>query len=215
MTYPARKGGRFQESDDALDNGTKEPDRELLLADYHLAQRCAAGEVAAWEELYVQCHDRLLGFIRDLLGDLSEDASLVDELAARVWYALVEKDGELLTRYDPARGARLITYMRALSKDMMSRYFRSERRRRNRELIASRQKPTYHDAEIDHTSSTLEEFLTTLSRQDHQFCTESLMGDGGNGRLCDAIHETPNVWQKSRRLYRRLLGFLDWKERSS
>ena len=75
-----------------------------LSADAALASRCLAGDVAAWEELYAQCHEPLLVSIRVMLGPQSADASLVDEIAARVWYALVAKDGELLARYKPSRG---------------------------------------------------------------------------------------------------------------
>ena len=49
---------------------------------------------------------------------------LVDEITARVWYALVADDGKLLERYDPSRGARLITFLRALTKGVASGYFR-------------------------------------------------------------------------------------------
>ena len=68
-----------------------------------LAKRCLSGEVAAWEELYAQCHEPLLVSIRIMLGPQSADATLVDEIAARVWYALVANDGELLSRYKPSR----------------------------------------------------------------------------------------------------------------
>ena len=74
-----------------------------LCADGLLAKRCLAGEVAAWEELYAQCHEPLLISIRIMLGPQSADASLVDEIAARVWYALVANDGKLLSRYKPSR----------------------------------------------------------------------------------------------------------------
>ena len=76
---------------------------EGICADGLLAKRCLAGEVAAWEQLYAQCHEPLLVSIRIMLGSQSADANLVDEIAARVWYALVANDGELLSRYKPSR----------------------------------------------------------------------------------------------------------------
>ena len=65
--------------------------------------RCIAGEVAAWEEIYAQCHTPLQTFVRRRLGPTRHDPELVDELTARVWYALVADDGKLSKRYDPQR----------------------------------------------------------------------------------------------------------------
>ncbi len=79
-------------------------------------ERCLAGEVAAWEELYAQYHDVLLASVRCFLGQARSDHNLVDEIAARVWYALVANDGALLAKYDPKRGARIITFMRLWQK---------------------------------------------------------------------------------------------------
>ncbi|HBO46263.1 MAG TPA: hypothetical protein DD670_20525, partial [Planctomycetaceae bacterium] len=108
---------RERDLDDARgDEGTLELDRDELGAsefeldaidaDGELVARCAAGEVGAWEELYDQCHVPLLRAIRCLLGQTVPDQNLIDELAARVWYALIDKDGKLLARFDKQRGAR-------------------------------------------------------------------------------------------------------------
>lgn len=90
-------------------------------ADLLLAERCLAGEPAAWEEFYTQCHEPLLVSVRIMLGPQGSDANLVDEIAARVWYALVANDGELLARYKPDQGARLITFICKLAKDQIVR----------------------------------------------------------------------------------------------
>jgi hypothetical protein len=92
-------------------------------ADSLLAKRCCAGEPAAWEQFYAQCHEPLLASIRMMLGLQSSDANLVNDIAARVWYALVENDGALLARYKPDQGTMLITFMCALAKDQIVRYF--------------------------------------------------------------------------------------------
>ena len=55
-----------------------ETDVAGIRADALLAQRCLAGEVAAWEQLYRQCHEPLLASIRVMLGRQSSDVSLVD-----------------------------------------------------------------------------------------------------------------------------------------
>ena len=121
----------------------------------------------AWEELHLQCHDNLVGTICCLLRGRSNDTNLADEIAARVWYALVEKDGELLLRYDPECGARLITFMRAIARDIMCRHFRSERRRSIRECEASREHPGHLSAQIDQVDISLEEFLARGSRPEN------------------------------------------------
>ena len=57
---------------------------EGIRADAALVERCRVGEVAAWSELYAQCHDSLLASISIMLGPQSGDLDLIDELAARV-----------------------------------------------------------------------------------------------------------------------------------
>ena len=103
-------------------------DHEGIVADVALAKRGVAGEVAAWEQLHGQCHDALLATIQNMLGLQGADGGLTDEIAARVWYTLVANDGELLQRYKPKYGARLITFIGSIAKDEVSRHLRSERR---------------------------------------------------------------------------------------
>jgi hypothetical protein len=196
------------------DNGRGEPALECVNAkalgeDYELAQRCAAGEVAAWEELYSRYHAPLLSSIKALLQGHSDDFNLVDEIAARVWYALVDNDGELLLRYDPSRETRLITFMRAVAKDFLYRHFRSERRRLTREAVACRDKPAHHQAELDRAPVDLEDFLDTLSAGDKRFYDEYLLdnpSDDGHSRRQGL--SPVNIWQKTHRLYKRMLRFL-------
>jgi len=180
--------------------------RAGLRADGLLANRCLAGEVAAWEELYAQCHEPLLVSIRIMLGSQSADASLVDEIAARVWYALVANDGQLLSRYKPSRGARLITFMRARASSEMVRYIRTEVRRRKRELAALRERPQYQGQDGTQPVNVLAEFLGTLTPREQVFCNEHLLGEPSDvvGRTCS----TSNIWQLSHRIRRKLLRFL-------
>jgi hypothetical protein len=164
------------------------------------------GDVAAWEEFYAQCHNPLMVSIRIMLGRRSSDISLVEEIAARVWYAMVANDGELLSRYDPGRGARLITFMRTMAKDEISRHYRAEFRRRERLLAALRERPQHH-ADLGHASSSLAEFLGTLTPNERTFCSEYLLAQAPEGTA--AKHSMANVWQLSRRVYQKLLRFLD------
>ena len=55
-----------------------------------------AGDEQAWEQLYRQHHRRLLRTIKSLCGPETADVHLVEEIAARVWYALLRDDGQLL-----------------------------------------------------------------------------------------------------------------------
>ena len=180
--------------------------RAALRADKLLAKRCLAGEVAAWEELYDQCHKPLLVSIRIMLGKQSADANLVDEMAARVWYALVANDGELLSRYEPRRGARLITFMRSLARDEILRYIRSEVRRRNRELTAARERPQYQGQDSTQPVNPLGEFLATLTPHEKVFCNDYLLAMP-TGAM-ETAYTKSNIWQLSHRIRRKLLRFM-------
>jgi DNA-directed RNA polymerase specialized sigma24 family protein len=183
-------------------------DKKALAADAKLAKRCVAGEVSAWEELYAQCHDPLCALIRGLLGSHA-DLNLVDEMAARVWYALVANDGELLARYSPKHGARLITFMRSLAKDEICRHFRTELRRRERELCALREKSPHQSNDLAQSVHAMSEFLAILTPRERGFCNAFLLADpSGATQAC-----TPNnVWQLTHRIYHKLLRFIDHGE---
>ena len=175
-----------------------------VLSDRKLVERCLAGEVAAWEELYAQCHQPLLSLISAMLRQ--PDASLVDEIAARVWYALVENDGELLGRFDPARGTRLITFMRALARDLAARHYRSELRRQKREREVLRQKSRYHIPEEDATDASLDEFMATLTPHERGFCSRHHLATPSDEG--EQLASPDSVWQLTRRIRRKLLRFL-------
>jgi hypothetical protein len=181
-------------------------DREGIRADGLLTKRCLAGEVAAWEQLYAQCHEPLLVSIRIMLGSQSADANLVDEIAARVWYALVANDGELLSRYKPSRGARLITFMRVRANSEIVRYIRSEVRHHKRELAALRERPQYQGHDGAQPVNVLAEFFGTLTPREQVFCSEHLLGESSD--VLGAACSTSNFWQLSHRIRRKLLRFL-------
>ncbi len=178
----------------------------LLLADHQLAQRCVAGDVAAWEQLYSIYHDRLVASARAMLAGKSCDPTLAEELTTRVWYLLVVKDGELLTRYDPSRGARLMTFLRVLVRDVMGRHFRTEQRRTAREVIAVSDRRNHHAAELDQVDVSLGEFLATLSASEREFCGGHLLNsEESDGPLAELT--SANVWQKTHRVYRRFVEY--------
>jgi hypothetical protein len=176
-------------------------------ADAGLAKRCLSGEVLAWEQFYAQCHEPLLTSVRVMLGPQSADANLVDEIAARVWYALVAADGALLARYKPDRGARLITFMRALAKDEMVRYFRAEIRRRKRELASQRERPEQQDEDAGQLLRSMTEFFSTLTSHERVFCGDYLLTEPSTD--VEQKYSKANIWQLSRRIRCKLLHFLD------
>lgn len=183
-------------------------DAESLRADAELAGRCVKGEVAAWEELYAQCHAPLLAAIRKMLGSQGGDLSLVDEMAARVWYALVEDDGQLLTRYNPKRGARLITFLRSLAKDHIVRHVRSEQRRRSRELKAARKRSPARQSMVAENDAALSEFLVSLTPAERSFTDSYLLAppvQNAEGEC--SPHSTTSIWRLTANIRQKLIDF--------
>jgi hypothetical protein len=176
-------------------------------ADRALADRCLLGDVAAWEEIYHQCHDPLCVSIKSLLGPGFHDPNLVDDIAARVWYALVKNDGELLDRFDPSRDLRLGVFLRGLARVELMQYFRAERRRLVREAEAGR-KPSGSSLNEWQIGVILNEFTATLTPGERQFVDEYLLSlcqedENADGpKLTDA-----NIWQRRHRIRSKLLKF--------
>ncbi len=190
-----------------------------MAADQDLVQRCLAGEVSAWGELYAQYHPPLCTAIKAILGRQSYDPNLVDEIAARVWYAIIADDGQRLGRYDPKRGGHLSTYLALIARNTVKEYFRAERRRRQREMAASLPEagfggPPSHALWLspeDYLSSLeMGEFLATLTPSAQEFLAAFLLGSplAGDGvRISRA-----GVRQRIHRLRAKLRTFLSGDE---
>ena len=108
-----------------------------LIEDRQLVDRCLLGDSKAWSKIYHLHHDRLLMAIRTLTFGNQANAELVDEIVARVWFAVVDNDARLLDRFDPQRGCRLIAFLTGIAKFETLNFFRSERRRKRREEYVS------------------------------------------------------------------------------
>jgi DNA-directed RNA polymerase specialized sigma24 family protein len=191
--------------DGAGDAAQRLVDLEGVDADARLVKRCIAGEVAAWEELYDQCHPALLRSIEHLLGDGRADPNLVDELAARVWYALVAKDGKLLAKFDAERGARLGTFMRCIAKDVGGRHFRSESRRRRRERAAGKRRPIRHGTSGD-AGSTMADLAETLTPGEQEFLEQCLLSNDPTEES-SREYSTANMWKLASRIRRKIKEF--------
>ena len=102
------------------------------------------------------------------------DFSRVDELAARVWYALVRHDGELLNRFDPARHTRLAGFLRGLARIEIMHYFRAEYGRRMQDSACPC--PTGGGTAVSdwQVSAMIEDFAATLTAGEQEFLEEHL-----------------------------------------
>ncbi len=172
--------------------------------DRRLAERCLSGEVSAWEEFYGRFHGPLCTAISGMLGPGGSDLSRVDEIAARVWYALVRNDGELLNRFDPARHARLGAFLRGLARIEIMQYFRAEYRRRTQEaacLALESGRSTTSDWQV---TAMIEDFATTLTAGEQEFLEEHLLGQSEDG---ESELSRANIWQRCSRIRSKLRAF--------
>ena len=186
------------------------PTKPLSLAaqDRLLVERCLAGEISAWSEIYRQFHERLLSSIRNLLGRQGQDTNLVEEIAARVWYALVKNDHELLGKFDARRGCRLSTFLFVLAKNETRVLFRSERRRKSREQLASRSELEGGlGGELGKTLSD-EEFLVTLSPAEKTFYLDVLVARPAERELAQQAYSSEYLWQLRHRVRKKLERFI-------
>ena len=182
-----------------------------------LIERCIRGDSSAWDQLYRQFSRPLWASIRLLMGPGSVDPNLVDEIAARVWFSLAADDGRLLGQYSPERG-KFTTYLATIARNEFRTYFRSERRSRNRERIASRREQS--DGEFSRTSldHSIIDFVKKLTPAEQGFCLEVLLstdmnssngnGNGKNGNNGKAAYSPSNTWQLRHRIHRKLERYL-------
>jgi DNA-directed RNA polymerase specialized sigma24 family protein len=180
--------------------------RSKPAGDRRLVDRCLAGETTAWSELYQDCHPKLLAAVRTLLGSAGQDFSLVDEVAARVWYGLVKDGGALLSRFDDGRGCRLTTFVSSIAKREIKQFLRSEKRRLSRERKASRSEI---QAELPLTALTAdfqEQFLDKLTRSERTYFDCVLVPSAP--AEVDPAYSADNRWQLQHRVRKKLEAFL-------
>jgi len=177
-----------------------------VLQDQDLVNRCLAKEAGAWSQMYARFHAPLMASVRAFLGQGGRDAHLVEEIAARVWYALVRDDFWLLGRFDVQRGCRLSTFLSLIAKAQARLLLRSERRRRLREQTVAK-----HEIEEpnDNGLYTLsgEEFVAMLSPAEKRFLVDVLVASAD--RSAHDRYSSQNLWQLRRRVREKLLKFLE------
>lgn len=176
----------------------------LVQRDGQLIHRCLAGDVSAWSEIYREFHDSLLVSIRRYLNRAGQDANLVEEIAARVWYALIKNGFELLAKFDVSRGCRLSTYLSVVAKNETRVLFRSERRRRSREQLASKPDITDENLIESHQLMSDGEFLVTLSQAERAYFLDVLVASPTDREAAEQSYSTENNWQLRHRIRRKL-----------
>lgn len=179
-----------------------------IQGDRKIIDQCLAGKPAAWSDLYRKCHEPLVMAIRIFLRDSAADTNLIDEIAARVWYAVVRNSGELLSRFDVSRGCRLTTFLSVLAKSEARQYFRSERRRRSREEVASRREGEVHSDNLLIASATEEEFIGTLTPSERVYYESVLLAPKSDDSARQ--YSSENGWQLRRRVRKKLSQYLEY-----
>jgi DNA-directed RNA polymerase specialized sigma24 family protein len=169
--------------------------RDRLLVD-----ACLAGSRSAWRALFEEQNRRLLRAIACMLGPLQRhDVELIDEIAAQVWSAVVNEDCNLLRRFDESRG-RLATYLAAIAKDQLVRFFRSERRRERREAESLRGKPSV--STFEHLGVSLEDIVASLTPSEREFFEHVLTNGASNGDAKE--YSNANRWTLTSRIRAKL-----------
>lgn len=177
--------------------------------DRNLIDRCLSGDRVAWERLYDQFHAPLLLAIRIFLGRSGSRHDLVDDIAAKVWFTVIDRQAQMLDRFDSDRGCRLSTFLASIAKNEVLQYFRAERRRNARETQACRGR---EGADTDSRWNSLSgvnaavtEFLATLTPREREYCEGYLL----------ALRDIPadgysneNRWQLNHRVRSKLAAFL-------
>lgn len=186
--------------------GPKTGSKNLVIQDRILVDRCIGGEPSAWSQVYDRFHGSLLASIRAFLGRAGQDAHLVDEISARVWYSLVRNQFELLAKFDPARGCRLSTFLSVLGKSEARLLLRSERRRKTRECVASRPEIEHPDG-LGAGALADDDFLATLSPRERAYYLDILVAPGEVAD--DSSYSRQNQWQLRHRVRKKLEQFLE------
>jgi DNA-directed RNA polymerase specialized sigma24 family protein len=171
-----------------------------------LVERCLAGDDDAWEQVYRQCHPRLLGFIDGMLRRRGAPADLRDDLAARVWHLVLADDGARLARFRADRGCRLSTFLSAIASKEILRHLRSEVRQRHRDGQSVRPAAEPDQASPWSVWAQLREFMGTLSPRERAYCEDCLLAEPSSDAA--AQFSDTNAWQLRHRVRRKLQNYL-------
>jgi hypothetical protein len=178
-------------------------------ADREIVDRCLAGDERAWELLYRRWHPRLVKAIEFMLGAEAHDGHLIEEISARVWYAVLRNDKRLLASYNPERDSGFDAFLMGLARIEMMRHNREERRRQAHELRRGRNKLQRSDAADWQLAAMIGEFASTLSPIERDFFENHLTAPVELQSPSDAADlSASSIWQRRRRIRLKLEDFL-------
>ncbi len=182
--------------------------RSSVLADRQLVDDCLTRKPGAWERMYNRAHPALMMAVRKHLGSRAGDQQLVEEIAAQVWYLLIQHDGELLDRFSTDRDRRLSSYLGGLAQNQVRTYDRGEQRRHAREAEATR---SHRAGETIHESRNpleMQDFLSTLTDWERQYVAWCMLPPGEKGTARGPFSVTENSDRQLRhRLKTKLKAF--------
>jgi hypothetical protein len=199
-------GKSFRANGQAASPRAESKSSRMIQQDQLLVTRCLAGETDAWSQMYERFHGSLLASIRAFLGRAGQDMHLVDEISARVWYALVRNQFALLARFDPDRGCRLSTFLSVIGKSEARLLLRSERRRKTRECVASRREMEPAQTECRSVLDD-DDFLATLSPRERTFYRDILVATTVSEANSEFSQQ--NQWQLRHRVRKKLEQYLE------
>jgi hypothetical protein len=189
-------------------------ERPLVVEDRKLIDRCLQGDSQAWHRLYSEFHGPLRASIKAHLRSVRPDPSLVDEIAARVWYLLVQNKFELLDRFEVGHGCRLTTFLSMLAKTQSKILFRSERRRRIREREAYRPEIVAPIEAVPYDGNLSEwEFVSTLTSAERAFYENVLVTPSTSS--LGTTYDAPSISQLRHRIKKKLNHFLHSDDQTS
>jgi DNA-directed RNA polymerase specialized sigma24 family protein len=168
-----------------------------------LIERCKAGDTAAWQEIYERYHSGLLRRIRSTLGSRARDENLVEEIAAKVWFALLDKNSRLLRKYRQQAENRFSAYLAGIARNEVLSYLRAERRRQRREVLhvamgTPREHPQSSPEQMQ--LAAWSEFVEALTPCERSFLKRCLQSERGHRDTLTAA----NRWQLCHRIRRKI-----------
>ena len=177
------------------------PRRAEVLADRQLVDECLSGEQSAWERLYRRCHPALILAVRKHLGPRADDQELVDEIAAQVWFLVIQNDGQVLNRFSTKRDCRLASYLGGLARNQVRNHTRGEQRRQAREVEATRRHWSGATTHAARNPLETQDFLSTLTDREREYVAWCLLPPGEE----DAAGEPFSVTESNDRQIRHRL----------
>lgn len=190
-----------------LGSDSSPPGQEVDLGrvDRVLIDECLAGNADAWTRLYQKYQPRLLASIRASLASTLRRNDVIDEVASRVWYAVVSDNARLLARFAPGRNCQLGTYLSMLATTEVLRYLRSERRQQARNAVVGDRVTKDQAVRPGPMLCELDEFLDHLTPQERAFCKSELLDISSE---MAKPYSDQNAWQLRHRVLRKLRSFM-------